>query len=222
MKRLLHTTTPGRRAGTVLLLLLSAAAVTAATTATPARAQGGASKTEAAAEKATREGPLVTLRHPVPPLTGDKSLWINAEKPVAFEKGRVYVVHFWTFGCVNCVRNLPHYDAWVKRFAGRDVTFVGVHTPETESEKEIENVRAAVKKRGITYPVLFDPKNENWNRWQQQWWPTVYLIDKQGRVRYYWMGELEWKGSAGGEAKMRGFIEKLLAEPATTKTRAPL
>jgi thiol-disulfide isomerase/thioredoxin len=159
-----------------------------------------------------REGALVRLYHPVPALTGDASLWLNTEKPVTFEKGKVYVVHFWTFGCINCKRNLPHYDRWVKKF-GKDVTFMGVHSPETESEKKFENVRAAVKKHNIDYPVLFDPNLDNWKRWQQQWWPTVYLIDKQGRVRYYWMGELEWQG-AGGEAKMRRFIEQLLREPA--------
>jgi thiol-disulfide isomerase/thioredoxin len=160
--------------------------------------------------KVTRDGSLVTLFHPVPALTGEASLWLNTDKPITFEKGKVYVVHFWTFGCINCKRNLPAYDRWVKHF-GKDVTFIGVHTPETESEKKFENVKDAVKRYGITYPVLFDPKSENWNRWQQQWWPTVYLIDKQGRVRYYWMGELEWQ-NAGGEAKMRRFINQLLQE----------
>lgn len=174
--------------------------------------RGNAQDAGAQEGRVVREGALVRLYHPVPALTGDASLWLNTDKPVAFEKGKVYVVHFWTFGCINCKRNLPHYDKWVKKF-GKDVTFIGVHTPETESEKKFENVKEAVKKHNIGYPVLFDPKSENWNRWQQQWWPTVYLIDKQGRVRYYWMGELEWQG-AGGEAKMRRFIEQLLREPA--------
>jgi thiol-disulfide isomerase/thioredoxin len=165
----------------------------------------------------TRDGALITLYHPVPALTGDKALWLNTEKPIAFEKGKVYVVHFWTFGCINCQRNLPHYSKWAKKF-GKEVTIIGVHTPETESEKRFANMQNYVTREKIPYAVLFDPKNENWNRWQQQVWPTVYLIDKQGRVRYYWVGELEWK-NAGGEAKMRGFIEKLLAEkPAVSTT----
>ena len=63
----------------------------------------------------------------------------------------------------------------------------------------------------MRHPVLFDPKGENWARWQQQVWPTVYLVDKRRRVRYYWVGELEWRG-AGGEAKMGGFLEQLLRE----------
>jgi thiol-disulfide isomerase/thioredoxin len=163
-------------------------------------------------ETAVRNGSLVTLNHPVPALTGEASLWLNTEKPITFEKGKVYVVHFWTFSCINCKRNLPSYERWYKRF-GKDVTFIGVHTPETESEKKFENVKEAVKKNDIKYPVLFDPKSENWKRWQQQWWPTVYLIDKQGRVRYYWMGELEWQG-AGGDGKMRNFLTQLVNEKA--------
>jgi thiol-disulfide isomerase/thioredoxin len=168
---------------------------------------------------ATRDGSFVTLRHPVPPLTGDRSLWLNTDRPVAFEKGRVYAVHFWAFGCINCKRNLPHYDKWAKKF-GKDLTIIGVHTPETTSERKRENLQDAMKRHGITYPVLVDPNNDNWKRWQQQYWPTVYLIDKQGRVRYYWVGELEWKG-AGGEAKMRALIEQLLLEPVPVAKKEP-
>lgn len=162
---------------------------------------------------AVREGQLTRLNVPVPKLTGDPSLWLNTNgKPVTIKKGKVYVVHFWTFGCINCKRNLPGYARWEKKFAGKNVQFIGVHTPETEEEKDFDNVAREVKRIGMKYPVLFDPKNENWNRWEQQWWPTVYLIDKHSRVRYYWAGELEWQG-AGGEARMARFIEQLLREP---------
>lgn len=165
--------------------------------------------------KTVREGPLVRLVHPVPTLTGDKSLWINADKPVTFEAGKVYVVHFWTFGCINCKRNLPIYARWEKRFAREiaagDLNFASVHTPETDEEKEFKNVEREIKRWGIRYPTVFDPKSENWNRWQQQYWPTVYLIDRRQKVRYYWKGELEWQ-SAGGDAKMARFIEELLRE----------
>lgn len=158
---------------------------------------------------------LVRLNFPVPKLTGEDKYWLNSDgKPIAFKKGTVYIVHFWTFGCINCQRNLPSYAKWAKRYAKQNVTFIGVHTPETNEEKEFSNVTREVKSRGITYPVLFDPKSENWTRWQQQYWPTVYLIDKQGKVRYYWMGELESQ-NAGGEAIMERFIDQLLREPYT-------
>lgn len=88
---------------------------------------------------------------------------------------------------------------------------VGVHTPELEDEKKRERVLEEIKRNQITYPVLIDMKAENWTRWQQNMWPTVYLIDKQKRVRTYWNGELEWKG-AGGYKRMTRLIEELLIE----------
>ena len=162
-----------------------------------------------------RDGHLVTLIHPVPTLTGTKSDWLNTEKPITFTPGNVSIVHFWTFGCINCKRNLPHYQSWWsayrKEFSDGRLQMVGVHTPELEDERKFERVVAEVKKNKIEYPVLIDPKEENWKRWQQSMWPTVYLIDKQQRVRYYWNGELEWQG-AGGYKKLTRFIEELLIE----------
>jgi peroxiredoxin len=146
-----------------------------------------------------------------PELTGDS--WINLPKgstlSLASRKGKVTVVHFWTFGCINCKRNLPAYDRWWRRFAGNGVVVIGIHTPETEAERDPTNVAKKVKELGIAYPVLLDAEHQNWNRWQQSIWPAIYLIDKQGRVRYVWKGELEYQ-KAGGEAKMTQLILDLL------------
>jgi thiol-disulfide isomerase/thioredoxin len=149
---------------------------------------------------------------PAPKLAGKAEDWLNTEgKKLEFEKGRVYVVEFWTFGCINCQRNLPAYARWQKRFADQKLTIIGVHTPETAEEKKTENVIAHVKQLGITYPVLLDQAAVNWKKWQQQWWPTVYLVDKKGQVRYRWLGELNWQKATGDE-DMAKCIEKLLAE----------
>jgi hypothetical protein len=86
-----------------------------------------------------------------------------------------------------------------------------VHTPETPEERKSANVTREIRRLGITYPVLLDPKGENWHRWGQRFWPTVYLIDKHGRVRYRWDGELEWQ-NAGGETKMARLADELLKE----------
>jgi hypothetical protein len=91
------------------------------------------------------------------------------------------------------------------------VRFIGVHTPETPGERVPENVEKKVRELKISHPVLLDPEGENWRRWGQQWWPTVYLIDRRGRVRYRWAGELEFQ-NAGGEAKLGGLVEQLLKE----------
>jgi thiol-disulfide isomerase/thioredoxin len=150
---------------------------------------------------------------PAPKLSSKVEDWLNTDgKKLEFERGRVYVVQFWTFGCINCLRNLPAYGRWQERYAAHRLTIIGVHTPETKAEKQTENVYAQVKKLGITYPVLLDQAAVNWNAWQQQVWPTIYLVDKRGKLRYRWVGELEWQ-NAGGEAKMSKCIEKLLAEP---------
>ena len=151
-------------------------------------------------------------------LTTDKPaffVWLNvpqdAKLSLSARKGKVTVVHFWTYGCVNCTRNLPFYNEWQKRFSARGLEIIGVHTPETEAERVSANVAKKVKEFGITYPVLIDTYSDNWKTWQQRWWPAIYLVDKRGIVRYAWEGELEYKG-AGGNAKMTQLIEALLRE----------
>jgi len=150
---------------------------------------------------------------PVPELVGDS--WLNPPQGTrltfASRKGKVTIVHFWTYGCINCRRNLPIYDRWQKRYAARGVMVIGIHTPETEAEGKPANVAKRVKELGITYPVLLDPKRANWSRWPQHIWPSIYLVDKKGLVKYVWEGELEYRG-AGGEAKMTRLIETLLRE----------
>ncbi len=155
-----------------------------------------------------------------PELVG--GMWLNTpqdnkgnNKPLrlAERRGKVTIVQFWTYGCHNCVANLPSYARWQKQFEKRDVEIIGIHTPESESERDPRNVARFVRDNGITYPVLIDNKSENWRRWGQRYWPTVYLVDKAGRVRANWEGELNWKG-AGGEAKMGRMVEALLKEPA--------
>lgn len=148
-----------------------------------------------------------------PELTGES--WLNLPAggriSLAARRGKVTVVHFWTFGCINCKRNLPYYDHWQKRFAARGVQIIGIHTPETAEERDAANVARKVKELGIAYPVLLDANHENWDRWQQRYWPAVYLVDKRGQARYAWEGELEYQ-AAGGSVKMARLIEELLRE----------
>ncbi len=121
--------------------------------------------------------------------------WINS-KPLALKdlRGKVVVLHFWTFGCINCQHNLPYYNRWRTDFAKDDVQIIGVHTPETTGEADEKNVR----------------KRE---AYKNRYWPSIYLIDKQGQVRYRWDGELEYRDS-GGDKTMRTKIKALLAEAA--------
>ena len=151
------------------------------------------------------------------------SEWLNTpdNKPVtlASRKGKVTVVEFWTFGCINCQHNLPSYARWQKQFAKKGVEIIGIHTPETEEEKDIANVKKFLKERSITYPILFDGEGKNWNGWSQQFWPTVWLIDKKGLVRYRWQGELGWNGAKGEQIVARK-IQELLDERVVSVNKA--
>ena len=127
---------------------------------------------------------LAEFHAPAPELVG--SQWINTPggKPItlASRLGKVTVVEFWTFACINCRHNLPSYARWHTQFAAKDVAIIGIHTPETDAERDPATVARHVQELGIQYPVLLDNDYKNWDRWRQQYWPVVYVIDKRGRT----------------------------------------
>ena len=141
------------------------------------------------------------------------SEWLNGS-PVSLEqhRGKVVVIHFYACGCINCIHNFPWYREWTERFRDKDVAIIGIHTPEVDSERRVENVRRSAAEEKLMFPILIDGKNENWNAWGNSMWPSVYVIDKQGYLRHFWAGELKWNGR-DGEKFMRDGIEELLAEP---------
>jgi peroxiredoxin len=138
--------------------------------------------------------------------------WINAD-PLTMKslRGQVVVVHFFAFGCINCINNYPWYVEWDRDFSGKGVKIVGIHTPETKAEEDVDNLRMSVEKHGLKFPVAVDQRKSMWQAWSNGVWPSVYLVDKQGRLRYWWYGELDWKG-AGGQKVARQRILELLAE----------
>ena len=111
------------------------------------------------------------------------------------------------------MRNYPWYKGWHDKYADKGVTVLGVHTPETAGEAQLERVRQKVKENGMAYPVAVDNDAKTWRAWGNRWWPSVYLIDKKGDVRYRWDGELNWK-DVKGEEMMRKRIEELQSEKA--------
>jgi thiol-disulfide isomerase/thioredoxin len=145
----------------------------------------------------------------------DSGAWLNAEKPLTSEAlaGKVVVLHFYAFGCINCIRNFPTYVDWQERFRDKDVVVIGIHTPETAAERNSASVREKAQAAGFAFPVLIDETKANWNAWGNSMWPSVYLIDKCGYLRHFWPGELKWQG-ATGDVWMRERIEELLSESA--------
>jgi peroxiredoxin len=136
--------------------------------------------------------------------------WINSPPLMLKQlRGRVAVVHFYTFGCINCVHNLPYYNDWHERFDRDKLAIIGIHRPETQKEHDVVTVRQKAAEAGLKYPIAVDNESRNWNAWANRIWPSVYLIDKSGFVRYWWYGELNWQ-AAQGDQWMRGRIAELL------------
>jgi thiol-disulfide isomerase/thioredoxin len=116
--------------------------------------------------------------------------WINS-KPLSLQqlRGKVVLVDFWTYSCINCLRTLPHLKSWYAAYHPKGLEIVGVHTPEFAFEHVTSNVRSAVKRLGIPYPVMQDNRYRTWDAYSNQYWPAEYLIDRQGNVRYTSFGE---------------------------------
>jgi len=132
---------------------------------------------------------------PAPDFTGITA-WINsAPLSVADMRGKVVLVEFWTFGCINCIHVAPYVKAWEARYADAGLAVVGIHTPELSFEREIANVRDAVTKAGIRYPVAFDPSFGTWNAYRNRYWPAFYFIDRDGIIRHVHFGEGDYDGS---------------------------
>lgn len=147
-----------------------------------------------------------------PEFISDNGQWLQG-KPLKMKelRGKVVVVHFYAYECINCRRNLPHYNGWASDFSTDDVVIVGIQTPETSRERDPSKVTAALSEEKINYPILFDPENKNWDAWGNTMWPTVYLIDRDGFIRTWWQGELNFNG-ATGEQQYREFIRQLIDE----------
>src|ERR1700680_2979645 len=124
----------------------------------------------------------VSDRHPAPDFIGIDG-WLNSSPlTLADLHGKVVLIDFWTFSCVNCVRTIPHLQALYNGYKSDGFVIVGVHSPEFDFEKVQANVAAAVTRLGVTWPVAIDSQMATWNAYQNQFWPAEYLIDQQGRV----------------------------------------
>jgi len=140
--------------------------------------------------------------------------WVNS-KPLTLAglRGRVVLIDFWTYSCINCLRTFPYIREWHTRYRAAGLTIVGVHTPEFAFERVESNVRENVKELKLRYSVALDNDYGTWQAWSNQYWPAKYLVDRKGHVRYYHFGEGEY-------AKTEEAIRTLLAERGTTVPEA--
>jgi cytochrome c biogenesis protein CcdA/thiol-disulfide isomerase/thioredoxin len=177
--------------------MTSANAPTMAMNANPAAAMKAAPAV-AAADNLPVEGML-------PPLSGAVQ-WLNSP-PLTAEslKGKVVLVDFWTYSCINCLRSIPYVRAWAEKYKDQGLVVIGVHAPEFPFEKNIDNVKSAVARLKIDYPVAIDNDYAIWRAFNNEYWPADYFIDAEGRIRHHYFGEGEY-------AESEEIIQQLLAE----------
>ncbi len=144
------------------------------------------------------------------PSISGATAWLNAPSLTnAGLKGKVVLIDFWTYSCINCIRSVPYVRAWAEKYKDRGLVVIGVHAPEFAFEKNIDNVRTAVSDLKIVYPVAIDNEYAIWRAFDNKYWPAHYFIDAQGRMRHQHFGE-------GGYAESERVIQKLLAEAGQT------
>jgi thiol-disulfide isomerase/thioredoxin len=136
--------------------------------------------------------------------------WLNSPPltPQAL-RGKVVLIDFWTYTCINWRRTLPYVRAWAEKYRDKGLVVIGVHTPEFSFEKNVDNVRWAVNDMRIGYPVAIDSQHVIWRAFSNQYWPALYFIDAQGRVRHQYFGE-------GGYERSEMILQSLLAEAGNT------
>lgn len=132
--------------------------------------------------------------------------WLNSAPMTSADlRGKVVLIDFWTYTCINWLRQLPYVRAWEEKYKDQGLVVIGVHAPEFPFEKNIDNVRRAVKDMGLTYPIAVDNDFAIWRAFRNQYWPALYFVDAQGRTRHHHFGE-------GNYEQSERFIQKLLAE----------
>ena len=213
--------------GALLLLFVVATACSSPDPSPSGAPTGDASPPEAAASASVQAGPNAAPPTQAPPttatppprpssLTGtrlapeltDTGQWINSEPFTLsdqMEKGKVVLVDFWTYTCVNCIRTQPYLRDWHEKYADKGLVILGVHTPEFEFEKVFDNVVEAVEGFGLKYPIVQDNDFGTWNAFSNRFWPAKYLIDVNRTIRYSHFGE-------GAYDKTEAAIRELLVE----------
>jgi thiol-disulfide isomerase/thioredoxin len=162
---------------------------------------------------------------PAPDFTGNQD-WFNTPGGESLSmsdlRGKVVLIDFWTYTCINCIRTLPYLEAWQQRYGNQGFTVVGVHSPEFPFEKDGGNVQAAIRQNHLTYPVVQDNDLATWDAWGNQYWPADYLVDAQGNVRDAHFGEGDY---AETERAIRTLLQdaghKSLGTGARASAQAP-
>ena len=168
---------------------------------TPMAASGTGTGSSSSAARLQDLGPAPELHNKV---------WLNVDHPLRLAdlRGKVVLLEMWTFECINCQHVLPSLKAWYQKYTSQGLVIIGNHYPEFPEEANLDNLKQAIQRYQIPYAVAQDNDGATWNAYDNRYWPALYLIDKQGEIRYLWIGE-------GAYDQTETAIKTLLAEPAS-------
>ena len=173
---------------TIRFLTATAAVVAACLTSTAIPGLGGELERDQAAPFA-----VAAIQNAAPNFAGISNWFNSAPLNMTDLRGKVVLVDFWTYGCVNCVNTLPHVAELYAKYRDRGLVVVGVHTPEFPFERSASNVQAALRRHGITYPVAQDNDSQTWNAYRNQYWPAQYIVDQSGKIVFQHDGEGQYE-----------------------------
>jgi thiol-disulfide isomerase/thioredoxin len=173
---------------TIRFLAATAAVVAASLTSTAIPCRSG----ELAADQAAPFA-VAAAQNAAPNFAGISNWFNSAPLNMTDLRGKVVLVDFWTYGCVNCVNTLPHVAELYAKYRDRGLVVVGVHTPEFPFERSASNVQAALKRHGITYPVAQDNDSRTWNAYRNRYWPAQYIVDRSGKIVFQHDGEGQYE-----------------------------
>jgi thiol-disulfide isomerase/thioredoxin len=158
--------------------------------------------------------PKLTFEGVMPELKG--GAWVNSA-PLSTKslRGKVVLINFWTYTCINSLRTLPYVKEWAAKYRDSGLVVVGVHTPEFSFEREQPNVEIALREHNVTYPVLMDNNYEIWHAFGNEYWPAFYLVDAKGEIRYHHFGEGDYR-------EMERAIQELLMENGSSDVESPV
>jgi thiol-disulfide isomerase/thioredoxin len=146
------------------------------------------------------------------PSLGGATAWLNSPPlTTAGLRGKVVLVDFWTYTCINWLRTLPYVRAWAQKYRDRGLVVIGVHTPEFAFEQNLDNVRRAVQERGIDYPVAVDSDYAVWSAFANRYWPALYLVDAQGAIRFHHFGEGRYEETERVIQQLLGVADDLVS-----------
>jgi thiol-disulfide isomerase/thioredoxin len=148
-----------------------------------------------AVQRMTRAEAQLPVEGELPSL-GGANAWLNSQPLTASSlRGKVVLIEFWTYTCINWLRTLPYVRAWAEKYKDQGLVVIGVHTPEFPFEKDLDNVRRAVKEMRVAYPVAVDSDYAIWTAFENQYWPALYFADAQGHIRHHQFGEGDYERS---------------------------